>query len=134
MAHLIVVAQSGALSRIVRAQATDYLGYVASPVAIEGLVALLPESDAVLRGAVNRAFAVAGASALPRLQQVLVSDDEHSRLRAIEVLSQSDESAIATALTAAASTDARHRTAGARALGAMQAAAGIDAMPMLACG
>jgi HEAT repeat protein len=126
--HLVTLAQCGALSRIVRAQAIELLGGIASPASLDGLLELLPETDAVLRGAVDRAFASAGPLAVPRLQRTLGSEDERLRLRALEALGQGREGGIATIAAATTSEGAQEREIAARALGALRA---TDAIPAL---
>ncbi|HEY7982857.1 MAG TPA: HEAT repeat domain-containing protein, partial [Ktedonobacterales bacterium] len=130
-AHLVTVARSGALGRLVRAQAIELLGGIATPASLDGLVALLPETDAVLRGAVDRAFAALGALALPRLQRALGSEDERLRLRALEALGQGSERGISAVVAATASEVPQDRETAARALGALKALEGVPALAAL---
>jgi HEAT repeat protein len=127
--HLVIVARCAALGRLVRAQAVELLGGIASPASLDGLVALLPETDAVLRGAVDRAFAAAGPLAMPRLQRALGSEDERLRLRALEALGHGSQRAIASLAASTSSEDYHERETAARALGALKA---IDGVPALA--
>ncbi|HEV2237430.1 MAG TPA: HEAT repeat domain-containing protein, partial [Ktedonobacterales bacterium] len=129
--HLVIVAQSAALGRLVRAQAIELLGEIATPTSLDGLAELLPESDAVLRGAVDRAFAALGPLAVPRLQRALGSEDERLRLRALEALGQGSERGISAVVAATASEDPHGREAAARALGALKAVEGVPALAAL---
>jgi HEAT repeat protein len=127
--HLVSVARCAALGRIVRAQAIELLGGIASSVSLDGLFELLPETDAVLRDAVDRAIVAAGPLAVPRLQRALGSEDERLRLRALAALGQHREGGVAALAATTTSADARERETAARALGALRA---TDAVPSLA--
>jgi hypothetical protein len=129
--HLVIVARCAGLGRIVRAQAIELLGGIATPVSLDGLFELLPETDAVLRDAVDRAFVAAGPLAVPRLQRALGSEDERLRLRALAALGQHREGGIAAIAAATTSGDARERETAARALGALRATEAVPALAAL---
>jgi hypothetical protein len=129
--HLVTVARCAMLGRIVRAQAIELLGGLISPTSLDGLVALLPEPDVVLRGAVDRAFALAGPLAAPRLQRALGSEDERVRLRAVEALGQHRAAGITSIVSATTGEGALERETAARALGVLKATEAVPALVTL---
>src|SRR5262249_19741486 len=56
------------LGRLVRSQVITLLGLLASPSALDALIALLGDMDALIRSAVHQAFVLAGTFALAPLQ------------------------------------------------------------------
>lgn len=121
IAHLSTIATCGSLSRLVRAQAITVLGASTSSAAIDALVALLGESDPVIRQAVDDALLEAGAKAVGPLRAAMSSADDHTRARASEALSRGGSAALSAALASLEDSDAAVRAAAARALGAIGA-------------
>lgn len=120
-AHLAHIAESTRVRRLVRAQVIVLLGHFTSPSALDALMALLPDSDPVIRQAIDRAFATASLSALTRLQDALRSGDERIRMRTMEAMTSAGAAAVASARQGLDAPDPKQRAASAQALGALRA-------------
>src|SRR5262249_3456390 len=104
----------------VRSQLITLLGLLASPSALEALIALLGDMDAVVRAAVNQAFVLAGSPALSLLQRALERGDERVRWRGGGVLTLLGGEATDTALALLANPDSAQRATAAATLGALR--------------
>jgi len=120
VANMTDLAQSARLARLARAHLIVLLGLLATERALDAVVALLAETDPVLRQAVNQALTLAGAAALEPLRAALNDPNERVRTRASDALAQLGEQAIATGLAALESGDAGSRITAAQTLGALR--------------
>jgi HEAT repeat protein len=125
---IVALARTSGPTRIVRAQAISLLGDLGTMSAIDGLISLLPETDPMLRAAVDAALTSAGPMGLARLQEALRSPDELVRARAAEAFSQGGAAAIQAALADLDGADWLQRAAAARVLGTLKAAVARDAL------
>src|SRR5260221_9672112 len=96
------------------------MGLLATERALDAVVALLEETDPVLRQAVNQALTLAGAAALEPLRAALNDPNERVRTRASEALAQLGEQAIATGLAALESGDTGSCIPAAQTLGGLR--------------
>jgi HEAT repeat protein len=120
VANMTDLAQSARLARLARAHLIMLLGLLATERALDAVVALLAETDPVLRQAVSQALTLAGAAALEPLRAALNDANERVRTRASEALAQLGGQAIATALAALERGDASSRITAAQTLGALR--------------
>ncbi len=127
-ADIVSLTRTASLGRLVRAQAIGLLGALGTSSAVDGLIALLTETDPMLRTAVDTALGSAGPAALARLQDALSSPDELVRARAAEALSLGGPEAIEAALAGLEGSDALQRAAAARVLGTLNAEVARDAL------
>jgi HEAT repeat protein len=127
-ALLASVAHSASIGRLAQGQAIGLLGALNTPSALDALMALLIESDSILRSAVDAALASAGPVALSRLQEALSNPDEQVRSRATETLSYSGPAAMKAAISGLEASDPRQRAAAARVLGTLRARDARDAL------
>jgi HEAT repeat protein len=128
VAQLVAIATAAGLGRLLRAQTIEVLGAWASPAALDALVALLGDTEPVLRQATAAALALAGPAAVTRLCDALSSPDEGVRARATEALSRVGSAAIPTLVVSLEEADPRARAAAARALGTLGAHAATEAL------
>lgn len=118
---LIALAKVTQLNRLARAQIIMLLGSRSAPITRDALVEFLPDSDPIIRQAVNQAFVYAGAQALPSLRTALSGQNERARIRAGEVLALLGDAAIDVAIAGLTGTEAGQRATAARTLGALRA-------------
>lgn len=128
VASILFLMRLPQLNRLARAQLVVLLGLIASPVAIDRLVELLDEPDAVLRQAVNQAVVLAGAACVEPLQAALRDPRERVRSRAEETLALLGDGAIDAALQGLASANAMQRASSARMLGTLRSVRATDAL------
>ncbi|MGZ6390797.1 MAG: NACHT domain-containing protein [Ktedonobacterales bacterium] len=121
MNTLIELAKLSQLNRLARAQIIMLLGLRNAPLTQDALVELLPDSDPIIRQAVNQAYIYAGVQALPSLRAALTGQNERARIRAGEVLALLGDAAIDIAIAGLLGTDAGERATAARTLGALRA-------------
>lgn len=119
--RLIELAKLTQLNRLARAQIIMLLGLRTAPTTRDALIELLPDSDPIIRQAVNQAYIYAGAQALPSLRAALTGEDERARIRAGEVLALLGDAAIDVAIAGLSGTNAGERATAARTLGALRA-------------
>ncbi len=118
---LIALTKLTPLNRLARAQIIMLLGSRSAQITRDALVELLPDSDPIIRQAVNQAYVYAGAQALPSLRAALSGQNERARIRAGEVLALLGDAAIDVAIAGLSGTDAGQRATAARTLGALRA-------------
>ncbi|GEM_PF-2046053 len=109
------------LSRLVRGQLISLLGLMATPAAIDALVALLDESDPVIWQALQQAFALAGAGSLRPLQTALQHGSVRAQAHAAEALTFIGAAAVEAAQASLRAPDPAQRAAAARAIGTLGA-------------
>jgi HEAT repeat protein len=81
-----MLAHTSALGRLTQAELYTCLGLVASPTAIDLLIARLGEREPTIRSGVTRGLTLAGYAALAPLQAQVASVDEGIRARATEII------------------------------------------------
>lgn len=118
---LIELAKLTPLNRLARAQIIMLLGLRTEPTTRDALIELLPDSDPIIRQAVNQAYVYAGAQALLPLRAALTGENERARIRAGEVLALLGDAAIDVAIAGLSGTIAGERATAARTLGALRA-------------
>src|SRR5262249_44240895 len=103
--NLAYLAMLPGLSRLVPSPVITLRGLLASPGALDALLAPLADKDTLIRTAVNQAFVLAGSAALPPLQGALERGDGRVRERVGEVLTLLGGGAADTALALLANPD-----------------------------
>lgn len=121
MSNLIGLVKLSQLNRLARAQIIMLLGARSAPIVRDALIELLPDSDPIIRQAVNQAYVYAGAQALPSLRAALTGRNDRARIRAGEVLALLGDAAIDTAIDGLTGAEAEQRATAARTLGALRA-------------
>ena len=126
--HIGYLAGHHALGRFVRAQLLLMLGLLASPLALNSVVAHLRDSDPLIRQATHQAITLAGERAIEPLRAALSDPDDVMRARAGEAMGLLGEAAIEAALAGLSGHHASQRAASARTLGVLRATAAIGAL------
>ena len=104
------------LSRLLRGEITTLLGLLATPRALEIVIALLADTDPLTHQAVAQAVEWAGAPAVAALDRALAASDERVRGRAAELLARVGPGAEESALAALQAPNATRRLVATRAL------------------
>ena len=114
--------RSSQAHRIMRAQAVQVLGFLASPAALAALTTLLLEPDPTVREALSRGFHLAGAEAADPLLDLIATNasGEVIHRRALDAITAVDGPAVAPALERLQRTSPTMRAAAAEALGALR--------------
>ncbi len=120
------------MQRLVRAQAVQVLGILASPASLAELTDLLLEPDPIVREALQRGFHLAGAEAAPPLLDLVAHSPVNGTAyrRALEALVAVDGPAVSYALARLSDPLPAMRAAAATVLGAMRVRQALD--PLLA--
>ncbi len=125
LARLVRVAS---VNRLLRAQAVQVLGVLASPASLNELTALLLEPDPIVREALQRGFHLAGGEAvgplLDLIARSLPTDTLHRR--ALDALAAIDGPALAPTLLRLEDGFSAQRSAAAEALGALRARQALE--------
>lgn len=124
--------RSGQVNRILRAQAVQVLGLLASSASLVALTSLLLEQDPIVRDALSRGFHLAGAEAAEPLLDLIASypAPEIIHKRAVDAIAAVDGPAVAPALARLTAAGPAARAAAAEALGAIRDRRALD--PLLA--
>jgi HEAT repeat protein len=116
------------LSRLLRAEIATILGLLATPRALEVLVALLAETEPLMHQAVTQAVEWAGLPAVSALGRAESSPDERIRSRATELLSRVGPGAEERALAELQAGNPTRRLAATRALATVSSPQAEDAL------
>ncbi len=129
---LMQLVRSSVVNRILRAQAVQTLGLLASPSSLAALTHLLLEPDPIVRDALSRGFHLAGAEAAGALLDLLASYPvgETIHKRALDAIAAVDGPAVTPALERLHATEAALRAASAEALGVLRDRRAVD--PLIA--
>ena len=131
-AALARLVRMGGANRLLRAQAVQVLGLLASPASLAELTDLLLEPDPIVREALQRGFHLAGAEAAAPLLDLMAHSpaSETQHRRALEALTAVDGPAVAPALARMENTLPAARAAAAEALGTLHDRRALE--PLLA--
>ncbi len=121
-ARLAQLVRTNGVQRLLRAQAVQVLGLLASPESLNALTRLLLEPDPVVREALQRGFHLAGVEAAAPLLDLLARADASQSLhrRALEALTAIDGPAVEPALARMQSGAPSMRAAAVEGLGALR--------------
>jgi HEAT repeat protein len=124
------IVRSSHVQRLLRAQAVQILGAMASPASLAELTALLLEPDPIVREALQRGFHLAGTEAAAPLLDLMAGSTPGSTAyrRALEALVAVDGPAALLALERLKDPSPAMRAAAATALGAMRTRQALDAL------
>ncbi|MBA3826616.1 MAG: HEAT repeat domain-containing protein, partial [Ktedonobacterales bacterium] len=131
-AALARLVRMGGANRLLRAQAVQVLGLLASPASLAELTDLLLEPDPIVREALQRGFHLAGAEAAAPLLDLMAHSpaSETQHRRALEALTAVDGPAVAPALARMEHAMPSARAAAAEALGTLRDRRALE--PLLA--
>lgn len=116
------------LSRLLRGQLATLLGLLATPRAIEIVIALLADTDPLTHQAVAQAVEWAGAPAVAALNRALSAPDERVRVRAAELLARVGPGAEEGALAALHAASATRRLVATRTLASVSSPLAEEAL------